>query len=640
MKATRALSSRALLLLSVALALQCLVNLGGLEAAGQQAGFRVYQNDKPLQEFPTRSQAIAYAVYYEYSHVERVGSREWLWDNYPRYVVYQEGVSKPAWAYRTYAEALAQARTMKEVHIRDVEQPGWVYSYYTSYQLYQGDKTYPEWGFATLSEAKQEAAKWTNAHIMDKAANRWVWDNLSAADKEMQRTGAPAYELWLQGQPTGEAFSFLYDAIAASNAQKDSTVRHTKSGRIVHSSSAPYRVLQSGRELRSFFSLANAVVYAQDFAYAQVVKDGRAYWTNVPYLQVKQDGRSVGYYHSKASALKQAAALSSAVVINADGRRLWSNEHQLLIAGWHGSSAATTITDQLARTQGLDISSPSWFELAAADGSLKDSSDARLVQQLKAQGLQVMPLVHNQFDAKLTSAFLQDAGAQARFIDSLVNRLAALGVSGVNIDFEMMSGADREAYSAFVATLSAKAKAKSLLVSIDLPRGSKAWNHRTAYDLEKLGAAVDYVMMMAYDQYWAGSDTPGSVSGLQWTEEGIQEFLSYGLPRHKLLLGIPFYVREWKLDRQGKLLSSRAVTMKELPALIRSTGAASQYDPDYGQTKYSYIKEGYRYVLWAETADTVKARMKLARDYGLAGIAIWRLGYEPQELWTQMLPLK
>lgn len=169
----------------------------------------------------------------------------------------------------------------------------------------------------------------------------------------------------------------------------------------------------------------------------------------------------------------------------------------------------------------------------------------------------MLPLVHNQFDSALTTAFLKDAKAQERFTNALIDRLAALGVAGVNIDFELMSGKDRNAYSAFVAKLAKQAHAKNLLVTIDVPRGSLSWNHLTAYDSERLAASVDYMMIMAYDQYWSGSDSPGSVSGLKWTEEGIQEFLSYGIPRSKLMLGIPLYTREWKLDSQAE--SSPAV---------------------------------------------------------------------------------
>jgi spore germination protein YaaH len=147
-------------------------------------------------------------------------------------------------------------------------------------------------------------------------------------------------------------------------------------------------------------------------------------------------------------------------------------------------------------------------------------------------------------------------------------------------------------------------------------------------------------MIMAYDEHWSGSDKPGSVSTLAWAEEGVKQFLNYGIPRSKLMLGIPFYVREWKLDSAGKLVSNRAIFMKEVPKLIADTGAVGVWDASAGQMKYSYTKDGFTYQFWAETQDTVKARIELARKYDLAGVAAWRLGYESSELWTMMLQMK
>ena len=155
-------------------------------------------------------------------------------------------------------------------------------------------------------------------------------------------------------------------------------------------------------------------------------------------------------------------------------------------------------------------------------------------------------------------------------LQALVNRSVQLGVPGINVDFESLAGSDRNAFTAFISKLTAYAHAKGLVISIDLPRGSVKWNHLSAFDHEKLGAIVDYMVIMAYDQYWRGSTSPGSVAGIPWADGGIQEFLSYGIPRDKIILGIPYYVREWQLDAAGALASNRTFLMKDIPALMAS----------------------------------------------------------------------
>src|SRR5690606_13098656 len=102
--------------------------------------------------------------------------------------------------------------------------------------------------------------------------------------------------------------------------------------------------------------------------------------------------------------------------------------------------------------------------------------------------------------------------AQTKFITTIVDQAAAIGVDGLNIDFESLNGNDRQAYTEFIASLTDYAHSKHLVISIDLPRGSVRWNHLSAFDHEKLAGIVDYIITMAYDQHYKGSPNAGSVS--------------------------------------------------------------------------------------------------------------------------------
>ncbi|MFF2479417.1 glycosyl hydrolase family 18 protein [Paenibacillus sp. NPDC058071] len=611
----------------------------GATASGGTTKYRVYQNDKALREFVTENQAINYAKSFEYSHVELITGRTWVWDNFPQFKLYQGSVSSNKWEYRTYKEALSAASKLSGVHIRDLEKPGWVYQSYPKYQLYQGDNTSEKWGFTTLAAAKKEAAKWSNSRIMELASNTWVWDNISEAQKKKLRTGAAVYEIRKDGEPAegASAYAFLQDAIKASAAVAGSTVFNTKTGKTVYSNEEAYEVWQSGKPVKAFISLDKAVAFASYYANSDVIYNGEVRWTSVPYLSVYQGDKKLKGFNTRKAAIDYAKGFSNSSVQTLDGRKLWSNTKALILLGWNGSSNSSTIMSHVANTQGLNIDSPTWFELAAADGTLKDSSDPTVVSTLKEQGILVMPLVHNQFNKKMTTDFLANPQAQQSFITNLTDRLVSLGVYGVNLDFEEVAGTDRANYTAFVKALAKSVQSKGLKLSIDLPRGSTSWNHQTAYDHAALASIVDTIIIMAYDQHWSGSPTAGPVAGLSWVEQGVEQFLSYGIPREKLMLGIPFYVREWKIDGAGKLISNRAIYMKELPKLIADTGATGEYDATAGTTKYTYTKDGFTYVFWTETTETVLARLKIAKKYDLAGIGAWRLGYESSDLWTAIL---
>ncbi len=611
-------------------------------AAGKMTKYRVYQSDRALKEFSNEAQAVAYAKYFAYSHVETIPDRKWVWNNFPKYKVYQNGSSNAKWEFRTYEQALALAKSMRDAHIRNLDSIGWTYGTYAKFRLYQGDDTKPEWSFQTLDEAKKEAKKWSNAHIVDLNSNEWIWDNLTDAQRLAQKKAEPVYRLTVNGEPAegAAAHSFLKLAIMASNQWPGSEVVNTKTGKVVHSNVPQYEVVQNGKAVRTFVGLHAAIQHAKTLYLAEVKRGDTTLWSGIPYWQVYQNGRSLKAFNQLANAIDYAKGFAGSSVRNADGRNVWSNESSFMILGWNGSSAASTIMSHVGNTQGLDIDSPTWFELTSADGTLRDSSDPAVVQMLKDRGILTMPLVHNGFNRQLTTQFLADKEARQLFISSLVNRLSDIGAYGVNLDFEEVAGADRAAYTAFVKELTAAAHAQKLKVSIDLPRGSVSWNHLTAYDHAALADIVDTIIIMAYDEHWRGSDKPGSVAGLAWTEEGVKQFLDYGIPRSKLMLGIPFYVREWRLDSGGAMVDNRALLMKDLPKLIQETGAQGQFDPVSGQTKYTYVKDGYTHVFWAETEQTVLARIAIAKKYDLAGVAAWRLGYEDGELWTKILRAK
>lgn len=624
------------LVLSVALLAPAVVS-----AADKTTKYRVYQNDVALSEFSTLQQATQYAQWYNHSYVEEIGSRRWVWNNFPRYRIYQNDITLPTWEFASLNDAIAEAKKWGYVSIRDLQGGGWVWNNYPRYKLVQDEITLDSWEFVQLQDAINVSQYYTNVHVIDMTNNRWIWDNLTAAEKETRRAGAARYKV-VQGTYSAPEWTFAYleDAINESLNWSNSRVERIDNKQTVYSNMKTYKVYQNDNLINEFVSMDEAIAYSQWYLHIKIKQNGKEVWNNYPFYRVYQGSSFVSDHNQLSDALYYASHYANASVRLYDGSSIWNNFRKLLFWGWNGTSALDTIQKQVQNTVGLDVDSPTWFQLADAQGNLKDTSGTEAVNWLKTRGYEVHPLVSNQFDSTLTSQFLGNAAAQQKFIGALVARCVQLGVNGINVDFESIAGKDRAAFTSFISQLSTAAHASGLTVSIDLPRGSVKWNHLSAFDHEKLAGLVDYVITMTYDQHYSGSPTAGSVSGLQWSEEGVQEFLSYGIPREKLLLGIPYYVREWKIDGNGALVSNRAIYMKEIPALIASKKATSTWDSQFQQYRIEYNEDGYRYVLWMENEETIKARLQLAKKYDLAGVASWRLGYESAELWKTMLQLK
>lgn len=603
--------------------------------------YRVYQYNKVLMEFATYSQAEAYAKWFTNSHVEEIGTRNWLWSNLPRYQVYQQDVTLPEWQFATLNEAIAEAKKWTNASVRDLQSTGWVWNNYPRYQLYQDEITLDSWKFASLTEAIAEAKKWSNAHIIDLNSNGWVWDNISDAVKKANSAGTIVYSVYQGTYTTPDwRFASLEDAIHEALQWGNSTVVNINTKRTVYSNLKVYKVFQNDTMLQEFTSIDEAISYAQQWGHSSIYRDGRRIWNNYTSYQVYQSSSLIGEFKNLPEALSYGKLFSNASIQSLEHQTLWDNFKKLQVWGWNGSSGADTIKNQVNNTIGLDVDSPTYFELSDATGNLKDTSNADTVKWLQKNGYVLYPLVSNQFSSTLTTQFLADNAAQDKFITALVNRSVQLGVPGINVDFESLAGSDRNAFTNFITKLTATAHSKGLIISIDLPRGSVKWNHLSAFDHEKLGAIVDYICIMAYDQYYRGSTSAGSVSGIPWSDGGIQEFLSYGIPRDKIILGIPYYVREWQLDAKGALVGNRTVLMKDLPALLASKTTKQTWDTEFGQYRVEYQENGFTYVIWVEDQTTVTARMDIAKKYDIAGVAAWRLGYDTRELWTAVLQNK
>ncbi|MEC0228324.1 glycosyl hydrolase family 18 protein [Paenibacillus alba] len=603
--------------------------------------YRVYQYNHVLMEFAAYAQAEAFAKGFTNSHVEEIGTRKWLWNNFPRYQVYQLDASLPEWQFATLDAAIAEAKKWTNASVRDLQSTGWVWNNYPKYQVYQNEITLDSWKYQTLNEAIAEAKKWGSAHIIELNSNQWVWDNIASDVKKLLSSGDPIYKVY-QGTFSADnwAFASLEDAVKEALKWGNSTVVNTTTKATVYSNLKSYKVFQNDTFLQEFTSMDDAIDYSKQWGHSAVFKDGHKIWNNFASYQVLQNSTLIGEFKTIPEALNYSVQYSNASIQTLDHNLLWDNFKKLQVWGWNGQSGGETIKSQVNNTIGLDVDSPSYFELADVSGNLKDNSNADTVKWLQKSGFTVYPLVSNQFSSSLTTQFLADSAAQDKFIKALVDRSVLLGVPGINVDFESLAGSDRNAFTAFITKLTAYAHLQGLVISIDLPRGSVKWNHLSAFDHEKLGNLVDYVVIMAYDQFYKGSTSAGSVAGLPWTDGGIQEFLSYGIPRDKIILGIPYYVREWKLDAAGALQGNRTVLMKDIPALIASKTTTQTWDKTFEQYRVEYQENGFTYVFWLEDQATVKARLDMAKKYDIAGVAAWRLGYDSADLWKSVLQNK
>lgn len=288
----------------------------------------------------------------------------------------------------------------------------------------------------------------------------------------------------------------------------------------------------------------------------------------------------------------------------------------------------------LSDIHGLNVVSPTWFHLGPTPGEIENRADMRYVNWAHDSGYQVWALFSNSFDTERTRAVLRDSALRDKVASQMLILSQIYSLDGINLDFENVYMDDAPYLTQFVRELTPLLHEQGLTVSMDVTVRSQAENWSLCYQRERLAEAVDYMMLMAYDQYWAGSPVAGPVSAIPWAEWTIQATLEE-VPAEKLVLGVPFYTRLWReTTSDGKTtVTQQAYSMKGVSEWMRKNGVTPASDPETG-VMYAEKKIGHEnYKVWIEDKDSLKSRLDLANKYGLAGVAAWSRGFESPEVW-------
>ncbi|BFT69671.1 glycosyl hydrolase family 18 protein [Paenibacillus sp. P36] len=303
---------------------------------------------------------------------------------------------------------------------------------------------------------------------------------------------------------------------------------------------------------------------------------------------------------------------------------------------WEHVISKNPDTTKIGDMPGLQVVSPTWFSISDGEGRLKNLADASYVKWAQTRNYQVWALFSNGFDPDVTNKALSTYDSRMKIIKQLLGFAQTYKLQGFNIDFENVYLKDKENLVQFVREMTPFMHEQGLAVSIDVTPKSTNEMWSMFYDRTALAEVVDYMMVMAYDEYWATSPKSGSVSSLPWTESSVKQILNVDkVPPSKLVLGVPFYTRQWTEEmKNGKLTAtSKTLTMEAAAAIIKDKKLTPTYLPDTGQNYVEY-KDGEKLIrIWLEDETSMKSRLDLVKKYDLAGVATWRRGFEQSPMW-------
>ncbi|WP_333657591.1 glycosyl hydrolase family 18 protein [Tissierella praeacuta] len=289
-------------------------------------------------------------------------------------------------------------------------------------------------------------------------------------------------------------------------------------------------------------------------------------------------------------------------------------------------------TDGINLIPGVNTISPTWFSING-EKSILDKGNTEYVRKYNDLGYEIWPLINNNFDPDLTHELLSKSSTREKLIKDILELYKYYGFQGINIDFENVHLKTKDLLTQFVRELYPVFKEAGMSVSIDVTGISTAENWSLCYDRKRLSEAVDYMILMAYDQHWASSPIAGSVAEYSWVEKTILGVLEY-IPNNKLILGVPFYTRLW-VEKDGKV-SSQALSMEMANKFISENNMDLIWDDNSLQYYGQIEKDEKIYKIWLENKKSLEIKASLVHKYELAGIASWRKGFETADVWDSL----
>ncbi len=234
-------------------------------------------------------------------------------------------------------------------------------------------------------------------------------------------------------------------------------------------------------------------------------------------------------------------------------------------------------------------------------------------------------------DRLFASESLQD-----KVIAALVDLRAELDVDGVAVDVEEIDGTDIPAYGAFVGRLRAALRAADPAATVTVATG--AGPQGAALALAASLADADRIFLMGYDYRTAGSQPgasaplsrrDGDVRSLSWS---LELYAAAGVPAERTILGLPLYGLAWPTAAAdlGAAKTGRGdvwIPRRNLDTL-RDAAIAPAYDPIEAVT-FLAVPNGKAFrSVYFDSPESLRPKLGLANELGLAGAGFWALGYE------------
>ncbi|MFM9277660.1 S-layer homology domain-containing protein [Paenibacillus jiagnxiensis] len=284
----------------------------------------------------------------------------------------------------------------------------------------------------------------------------------------------------------------------------------------------------------------------------------------------------------------------------------------------------------------INTLSPRWYFLEDEGSQISSNVDTSLLSWAEQHGKQVWPMFGNRSDADSTHLMLTDSARKNQIIQLLTDEVQKYSLDGIVLDLENVYPSDRSALTAYVKELAAALHQAGAVLSICVsPDQGSDWT--AAFDYASLGKTADYIILMGYDEHWAGRIDPGSVASLPWVEQGLDNLLNEVSADH-IILALPLYTRDWSVDENNRTAAETDISLIQQNLLTHLMNKQVSWSDTLGQYTGSYYdNQSVLHKIWLEEGRSLSLKMQLGLNEHIRGFAYWYTGGASDDVWTSLI---